>query len=77
MTEVKVFLIFPVAAFYLAAMARCVGAGELVSDSQCGSGGLKQGIQITFAVGEAEEQVLCSEYTASKRRGVNSSIAVY
>ena len=49
---VKAFLVLPVAALYLAVVARRIGADELVADTQLGSGGLKQGGQIPLAVGK-------------------------
>ena len=50
---VKAFLILAVAALRFAVVARCIGADELVSDTQLGGGGLKQCGKIPFAVGEA------------------------
>ena len=50
---IEVFLILAVAALRFAVVARCIGADELVSDTQLGGGGLKQCGKIPFAVGEA------------------------
>ena len=49
---VKAFLVLPVAALHLAVVARCIGADELVADTQLGSGGFKQSGQIPLAVGK-------------------------
>ena len=43
MTRVKAFLVLAVAALYFAVVSGGIGADELVTDTQCGSGGLKQG----------------------------------
>ena len=53
MTRVETLLVFLVAAFHFAVMARCVGANELMSGTKFGGSGLKQGRQISSAVGEA------------------------
>ena len=49
---VKTLLVLPVAALHLAVMTRCVRTNELMSDTQLGSSGFKQGGQITHAVGK-------------------------
>ena len=45
-------MVLAVAALHFAVVARCIGADELVSDIQLGSGGLKQSGKIPLAVGE-------------------------
>ena len=50
------------ASLYLVVVARCVGADELVSDTQRGSGCFKQGREILLAVGESVgelEAIIC------------------
>ena len=51
-TGVKAFLVLPVASLDLAVMTVCVRTNELMSDTQLGSSGFKQGGQITLAVGK-------------------------
>ena len=50
---IEAFLVLPVATLHLAVVAGSVGADELMSDAQRGSGGLKEGRQIPLAVGKA------------------------
>lgn len=49
---IKAFLVLAVATLYLAVMTQCVGTGELMPDTKLGNSGLKQGGQITPAVGK-------------------------
>ena len=51
-TEVKAFLVLPVAALHLAVVAWRVRTDELVPDTQLSGGGLKEGRQIPFTVGK-------------------------
>ena len=53
MTRVETLLVFLVAAFHFAVMARCVWTNELMSGTKFRGSGLKQGRQISSAVGEA------------------------
>lgn len=50
---VEAFLVLAVAAFHLAVVTRCIGADELVADSQIGGCFLKQGGVVLFAREEA------------------------
>ena len=52
MAGVKALLVLPVAALYLAVVARCVGTDKLVADTQLSGSGFKEGGQITSAVGK-------------------------
>ena len=52
-TGIKTLLVFPVAALHFAVMAMCAGTNELMSGTKFGGSGLKQGRQISSAVGEA------------------------
>ena len=49
---IKAFLVFSVAAFYFAVVARGIGSDELVADAQLGGSGLKQSREVPLAVGE-------------------------
>ena len=50
---IEALLVFPVAAFDLAVVSGSVGANQLVTDAEIGSGGFKGGQEITVGVGEA------------------------
>ena len=50
--RIEAFLILPVAAFHLAVVAWCIGADQLVPDTQLGGSGFKQGGEIPLTVGE-------------------------
>jgi len=50
---IKTFLVFPVAALHLAVVSGSVGTDEFVADAEFSCSGLKQGRQISFAVGKA------------------------
>lgn len=50
---VETFLVFPVAAFDLAVMARGIRANELVADAQRESGGFKERREKAIGIGEA------------------------
>ena len=49
---IEAFLVLPVAALHLTVVARGIGADELVSDAQLGSGRFKQGRAVPFVRGE-------------------------
>ena len=50
--RIKAFLVFPVAAFYLAIMSGRVRTDELMLDTQLSGGFLKKGWDVSFAVGK-------------------------
>ena len=50
---IEAFLVLAVTSLHFTVVARCIGADELVPDTQLGGGGLKQSRDIPFAVGEA------------------------
>ena len=50
--RIKAFLVFPVAAFYLAIMSGRVRTDELMLDTQFSGGFLKKGWDVSFAVGK-------------------------
>ena len=50
--RIKAFLVFPVAAFYLAIMSGRVRTDELMPDAQLSGGFLKKGWDVSFAVGK-------------------------
>lgn len=52
MTGIEAFLVFSVTALYLTVVPERVGADQLVTDPQLGSSRLKQGGEISLAVGE-------------------------
>ena len=49
---IEAFLVLPVAALHFSVVPWCVGTDELVVYTELCSGSLKQGGQVTFAVGE-------------------------
>ena len=50
---IEAFLVLAVTSLHFTVVARCIGADELVPDTQLGGGGLKQSREIPLAVGEA------------------------
>ena len=50
---IEALLILAVTSLHFTVVARCIGADELVPDTQLGGGGLKQSRKIPLAVGEA------------------------
>ena len=50
--RIKEFLVFPMAALHFAIMPGRVRANELMADAQVGSGFLKKGLDVPFAVGK-------------------------
>ena len=50
--RIKAFLVFPVAALYLAIMSGRVRTDELMPDAQLSGGFLKKGWDVSFAVGK-------------------------
>lgn len=53
MAGIKSFLIFSVAAFNFTVVTWCIGPNQLVMDAQSSSSPLKEGRQVTLAVGKA------------------------
>ena len=49
---IEAFLVLAVTSLHFTVVARCIGADELVPDTQLGGGGLKQSGEIPLAVGE-------------------------
>ena len=50
---IKALLILAVTSLHFTVVARCIGADELVADTQVGGGGLKQSRKIPLTAGES------------------------